>query len=274
MKPSTTFQSGGFIAPPLEKMRSSTMTQTVSSFDSTNAQPLSPILPSSPLQRTVKFGQNTPFEATGDALAGRLSPRKFIHCLEESKSSAAEDIFCESIDQNHCCDFIDQHFGDIYFDRMTVTASNGKICAVSSHGLRRGAHEWSLKILRCDVHKIEVGVVGTADIAAIEVSDGGVMATAALAARAVYGNELSTDSAFYCSFNRNGKERCFKDVSLSRTIGWTQTDVITVCLDVDRGRIKFLVNGLKVRKTLSIQQQNVYHPVVCFGGDCRFALTV
>lgn len=174
-------------------------------------------------------------------------------------------------------DFIIQHRGggDIYFDTVSVTKSNGKICAVSSNGLTKGVYEWSTRIRRTDVSRCEIGVIGIDDMDSfgkINISDHGVQDTKALGARAVYGNVLAEDSTYYCSFNRDNSPRCFRQLAPSRSTGWTENDVITVVLNLTEGRIKFLLNGRKVRKSLSIQPDNAYHPCICFAGDCQYTL--
>jgi len=332
--------------PSLEKMGSTTLTQTRSSLESCNALPFSPILPNSPHQRSVKFHTNdkaiTPvqhneafhfFAADHSQHANdrhdRLVGTQILESIAEMKegSASAADIALKSVDTlnsnpfvdgtptmigltaavpsstksidqfegfalNEASDFhsnqidIDDHLiqadpqdtgdrgVDIHFDTVSVTKSNGKVCLLSSGPLQSGTHEWSITIRRCDVEQQEIGIVGTADLDGIELSDDGVRATASLSARAVYGNELCSDTTYYCSFNRDNKQRCFKDLSPTRVIGWCTNDVLTVKLDLDRGRIKFLINGEKVRKTLSIQRDNVYHPFIAFAGDCQYALSL
>ena len=134
----------------------------------------------------------------------------------------------------------------IHFDTVAITESNDKIIAVSSKPLRSGVHEWTLQIVDCDVEIAEIGVCSVCDIEDIQIGDGGVTETVALGARAVYGNELGTDSTWYASYNEDGRRRCFKDLKDSHPIGWTSKDQIKVVLDLDKWRIKFYRNGKMV----------------------------
>merc|ERR1719242_474416 len=160
----------------------------------------------------------------------------------------------------------------VHFDSVSKTKSNGKIIAVSSNPLRRGVYKWTLEIMRSDVEIQELGVCTNADIKGIDIDDDGVSNTVALGARGVYGSELATNSLWYASFNKDGARRCHKDLTPYYQIGWTAKDQIKVVLNMDKWRIKFYLNGKKVRKVLSLQANQTYYPFVSFGGKCQYYL--
>lgn len=121
---------------------------------------------------------------------------------------------------------------------------------------------------------LEIGIIGTKHIENIAVDDEGVIRTDAFGPRAIFGNELLSNSLYYASYNGDGKTRCFADLSKmqNRTIGWCTGDVITVCCDLRKLRIKFLLNGENVRKTMSLQKCAGYYPCIAFSGNCLFQL--
>ena len=165
---------------------------------------------------------------------------------------------------------------------------------VSSQGLFSGYQEWSIKILKCDVYQQEIGVVSNL----IENGDcrgtvfKGISGTDEFQARAVYGNELMTDSVYYASYNDNGKIRCYKDLVKAaneenanddhgkgikkrmkkRKIGWCQGDVIKVALDLERWKCTFYLNDKKVRKSISVQRGRMYYPIISYAGNCKYEL--
>jgi len=163
-------------------------------------------------------------------------------------------------------------FGPVRFDKISVTESNRKTVLLGSKGLTAGKHEWNLKIERTDVDLAEIGVVSVGDIDAIPVADGGVFETNAFGARAVYGNEKSSDALFYCSFDADGHQRCRRDLRPHFKTGWTVGDVVTVRLDLSKWRIKYLLNGKAVRFTMSLETNKVYFPIICFSGNCKYSL--
>jgi len=171
--------------------------------------------------------------------------------------------------------YLDQDlFGRVCFDKIAVTGSNRKVVLLSSQGFSSGRHEWSVKIERTDVDLAEIGVVGVCDIDQIAVSDDGVFATNAFQSRAVYGNEMSSGELFYCSYNANGHQRCRRDLRPFFKVGWTVGDVVTVIVDLtpNRWRIKYLLNGDKVRHTMSLEPNKEYFPIICFSGNCKYSL--
>ena len=112
-------------------------------------------------------------------------------------------------------DLLKQHLiqKNHFFDKAVHNTSNGKVCLLSSKGLRRGSYEWTVRILKSDVDWQEIGVVGTADFDGIAIDERGVVATKALGARSVYGCELTSNSVYYASFNECGAKRCYRDLS-------------------------------------------------------------
>jgi len=161
---------------------------------------------------------------------------------------------------------------NVHFDKIAVTASNEKTILLSSNGLNQGIHEWNIEIVSTDVDLQEIGVIGTDDIDRIPVSDLGAMDTEQFKSRALYGNEIGSDALFYGSWKANGKARCHRDLRPFFKTGWTEGDVITVKLDLDKWRIKFFLNGQSVRYTMTLDPKKVYFPMICFSGNCKFSL--
>jgi len=162
---------------------------------------------------------------------------------------------------------------NVCFDRISVTKSNQKTLLLSSTGLSSGTHEWNIEIIRCDVDLQEIGVIGTSDIDKVPVSGGGILDTAGFKSRASYGSEMSSGALFYGSFNANGRKRCHRDLSPHFKVGFTVDDRITVILDLDVWRIKYLLNGEAVRYAMSLERQKTYYPVICFSGNCEYELS-
>merc|ERR1719150_3602767 len=160
----------------------------------------------------------------------------------------------------------------VHFDKIAVTASNQKTILLSSKGLKQGIHEWHIELWSVDVDLQEIGVIGTDDIDRIPVSDFGAMDTARFKSRAVYGNETGTDKLYYGSWNADGRTRCMRDLQPFFKTGWTVGSVITVKLDLNKWRIKFLLNGESVRYTMSVEPKKEYFPIISFSGNCKFFL--
>lgn len=104
---------------------------------------------------------------------------------------------------------------------------------VSDRGFSEGIYEFDIQIGKCDVYRQEIGIVAYDE-------------NGNFGAKAIYGCELVSDSVYYASYDEGGKKRCYKDLvgKTMRKIGWTERDVITVKMDLDKYRIKFLLNGL------------------------------
>merc|ERR1719334_2052397 len=160
----------------------------------------------------------------------------------------------------------------VHFDKIAVTASNQKTILLSSKGLKQGIHEWHIELWSVDVDLQEIGVIGTDDIDRIPVSDFGAMDTARFKSRAVYGNEIGTGKLYYGSLDEDGKARCMRDLRSFFKTGWTVGSVITVKLDLNKWRIKFLLNGESVRYTMSLEPKKEYFPMISFSGNCKYFL--
>jgi len=99
---------------------------------------------------------------------------------------------------------------------------------VSSQGFSKGVHEFQIQIMRCDVHRQEVGIVSFDD-------------NHEFGAKAIYSSELATDEVFYASYDHDGTVRCRKSL-VGRTIHnicWAESDTITVKVDCDKKKIKW-----------------------------------
>jgi len=160
----------------------------------------------------------------------------------------------------------------VQFDKVTVTPSNDKNVLMSSKGLTSGEHEWTIEILRTDVNLQEIGVIGVGDIDHIPVSDFGAFDTVAFQSRALYGCGLAADVLFYGSLNADNKPRCTRDLTPFFKRGWTVGTLITVKLNLNTFRIKFMINGKAVKCTMSLEPNKEYWPIICFSGNCQYAL--
>ena len=156
-------------------------------------------------------------------------------------------------------------------NKESEDAENIKVCTTSSNGFYYGIHEWSIKILKCDVYRQEIGVIeSNQNLNDIVVKKGGIGATSEFGARAIYGNELFTNEHYYASYNDDNYIRCRK--AIDKKIGWCTGDIITTVLDLQRCNIQFYLNGKKVRKTISVQSGKMYHPIISFSGNCQYEL--
>jgi len=151
-----------------------------------------------------------------------------------------------------------------------VTASNEKTILLSSKGLHKGVHEWNIEICSLDVDLQEIGVIGTNRIQQIPISDSGAIGTDEFESRACYGNEIGSGKLYYGSLNADGSARCMRDLRSFFKTGWTVGSLITVKLDLNVGRIKFLLNGEAVRYTMSLEPNKEYFPMISFCGNCKF----
>eukprot|EP01084_Bolivina_argentea_P258639 436121_1 len=150
----------------------------------------------------------------------------------------------------------------ICFDKVGIC--DQKICFVSSNGLSEGYYEWIIEIVKCDVDIQEIGVIGTTDMNDIKNNKFG--------AYSIFGNELSTNSMYYGSYNNDGSKRCFRDLSKKYDIGWTTGDIIRIKLNLNKSKIKFYLNGVNVRKAMSLQQGQTYYPIIMCAGNCQYQL--
>eukprot|EP01084_Bolivina_argentea_P040333 74546_1 len=159
---------------------------------------------------------------------------------------------------------------DAHFDK--IIESNNIICIMSSNSLNKGCHEWYIKILQCNTYRQEIGVIGTCDIDNIELNKGGIKYTEQFKSRAIYGNESYSNSVYYGSYNENGTERCFRDLENNFHIIWKSGDIIKVCVDLNKWKIKFFLNDEKVRKDMSLEHDKIYYPVILLSNGCVYEL--
>eukprot|EP01084_Bolivina_argentea_P166129 288502_1 len=156
---------------------------------------------------------------------------------------------------------------------VTHFADDKIISILANNGFCNGIHKWSFKILECSINRQEIGVIGIGDIKNITINTvGGIKDTKQLSARAIYSTELFTNSSYYASYNKDGTKRCFRNLAKHGRIGWCSGDTITIFLDLQKWVIKFLLNGENVRKTISLQRNQTYYPIISFNGHCRYQL--
>ena len=160
----------------------------------------------------------------------------------------------------------------VHFDRGIYSAEHDKVVMISSKGISKGIFEWKVKIMRCDIYQQEIGVIGCNLNSEIDINSNGIKGTKEFGARAVYGNELWTDSVYYGSWNSNGKKRCYRDLRDKHHIGWCSGDVIKVKLDLDSWKIKFWLNDVRVRKSISLEAGKTYYPAIGFSGHCVYTI--
>ena len=55
-------------------------------------------------------------------------------------------------------------FVNVVFDRFVMNERNKRIALLSSNGFNTGYHEWFIEVVKCDIFKQEIGVVGRCDI--------------------------------------------------------------------------------------------------------------
>ena len=146
-----------------------------------------------------------------------------------------------------------------------------QICAVSTDALKYGVHKWRIEIIKCDIYRQEIGVVERIEHlndSELEFSEDGIGAMCEFGARSVYGKELLSDKHYYASYNDNGYVRCKKDIELM--LAWCAGDIIEVVINLKRASIQYFLNGIKVRKTISLQKGKAYHPIISFCGNCKY----
>ena len=137
--------------------------------------------------------------------------------------------------------------------------------------MKYGVHVWRIKILECDIYRQEIGVVekiDPLDDAQLNYSEDGIGAMNEFGARSVYGNELFSNKHWYASYNDDGSVRCNKKINMK--IGWCSGDVIKIVLNLKRGSIQYYMNGVKVRKIISLQKGKAYYPIISFCGNCKY----
>jgi len=163
------------------------------------------------------------------------------------------------------------------FDRHHIYNEGHALCIVSSEGLSAGKHQWSLQIVRCDIYRQEIGVIGAVDDD-FKCNANGLLFSSNLGARAVYGYDGAHSNMYYASYNdslrrrSSGRtQRIYRDLSKTEA-AWKPGDVIKIELDLNRWNIRFSVNGKSVSNNIGIEPLKTYHPAVSFMGHCRYKL--
>ena len=153
---------------------------------------------------------------------------------------------------------------------------NERVLMISNNGFNYGIHSWSIQINASDVYLQEIGVISTDydNVKFGSLSDNGLKSASELGARAIYGNELLSGSNYYTSYNDDNNTRCDKDLSKMKMhkIGWCQGDIIKCQLNLRKNTIRFYLNGKKVRKVISLQNNKTWYPVICYSGNCQYEL--
>eukprot|EP01084_Bolivina_argentea_P317570 550629_1 len=150
-----------------------------------------------------------------------------------------------------------------------------------------GYHEWKIKILKCskEERRIEFGIISNFDTN-IDMNKYGILDTPQWGARAVYGyNTLmklnknnkykgTENNFYYASYNNDNTARCNKDLSTLNIHQkpWSKNDVIKISVNLTKSSVKFFLNGKQVRKTVSIQKNVIYYPIILYSGNCRFEI--
>eukprot|EP01083_Nonionella_stella_P170137 578331_1 len=175
---------------------------------------------------------------------------------------------------------------EVYFDCHSSTKwtqHNKYMLSSNGFGKNSGYHEWKIKIVRTSGKRQEFGVVSTFN-KNIHMNEFGICDTPMFGARVVYGyNKLvkmdknrrvsgTEHSFYYASYNKDNSVRCTKDLSSidMHQRAWRTGDVITIGLNLSKGIVKFYLNGKKVRKTISIERNNIYYPIILYSGKCEY----
>jgi len=188
-----------------------------------------------------------------------------------------------------CADKIDAYIVQKYseaseddgvrFDRYartkrTTKKTRTRICLLDSKGLRTGVHCWQVQILKSDVFLQEMGVVANSEIASLKVDRAGIQNTREFGAKSVFSSELCTVSNIHsmllATFHEDGSRKA--ELTLKSRTGWRVFDVIEVKVDLEAWTIRYSRNGEQVGKVLPLPKHQVYHPVICFQGNCQYDL--
>eukprot|EP01084_Bolivina_argentea_P155290 270626_1 len=149
----------------------------------------------------------------------------------------------------------------IYFDMIRSKH------LVASNGFSDGCHEWTVTIQKSDSFRQEIGIVS--ELIDLE-KDVSIKENAVFGARALYGSIEQT--FYYASFNVDNTCRCEKTLDDANG-AWSDGDEVTVRLDMEKGSISFFLNGVRVRKSMSVQRNVVYYPIISYSGQCRYEIT-
>eukprot|EP01084_Bolivina_argentea_P166269 288700_1 len=191
-----------------------------------------------------------------------IARERYIFTNENIQNKQQEYAETDNEKQNDCT--------NDFFDHISETYNNKYI--ISSKGYNKGSVEWKIKIIKCNKKKQEFGVVSHFDTK-IEMSEGGIGETALFGSRAIYGYNHLNNSFYYASYNKNNTLRCNKDLTQLKVHQngiWRHGDIIKIVLNSDKGNIKFYLNEKQVRKSVSIQPNTTYYPIISFSGNCRY----
>eukprot|EP01084_Bolivina_argentea_P123278 218474_1 len=145
--------------------------------------------------------------------------------------------------------------------------SNSDKLLLLSQGLHNGYHELSVKIVKNDLLRQEVGIISNYN-KNINIGNGGITENKAFGARAVCGN-ISQINSIYCAYyNANNKCECNKNILNGSN--WIEGDEITIQLDLEKGFIQFMLNNENVMKRINVEKNNVYYAFVSYSGHCKF----
>eukprot|EP01084_Bolivina_argentea_P126365 223760_1 len=165
---------------------------------------------------------------------------------------------------------------NVVFDCHSVsswTENNKFMMATKGFLPNSGIHEWSIKILKTNRMRQEFGVVNVCD-KGIQMNEFGICDTPSLGARSVYGYNNMKPTFYYASYNKNNTVRLNKDLDdlkvHKENKTWDTGDVITVRLNMNKYSIKYFLNGQQVRKTISIQKNATYYPIILYSGHCKY----
>lgn len=161
----------------------------------------------------------------------------------------------------------------------TVHCGRNSECLISSKAFTSGYHEWSIKIKECGVGMQEIGIITLCDTDKVIVDGNGDVTIGTnhyFGARAVYGCCSKASDPYYASFNMDNKSRCSRQLRC-QSVGsrdsrhkWAVGDIVTVCVNMDLLKVKFVKNGKAVRKSMSLQRGSPYYPCISFAGRCRY----
>eukprot|EP01084_Bolivina_argentea_P220274 373342_1 len=155
----------------------------------------------------------------------------------------------------------------VVFDEKRFDNKAKTVTMVSETGFYYGVHEWSIKIHKTNDNLQEIGIISNDEFDG-EIVDG-ITKTNGFGSRAIYGNDKQLGRNYYASYNDNGHVRINKDLTGKY---WSDGDVVKVCLDLCNWRMRFYLNGQKVRKVISLQKYKVYFPVISYGENCNYEL--
>eukprot|EP01083_Nonionella_stella_P147374 464862_1 len=186
--------------------------------------------------------------------------------------AADRNIYTNNVHVSEDSDDIEYSNDSPYFDCHSATERNKWMISSAGFAPRSGIHEWEIKILKTNGTRQEFGVVSAFDPRMV-VNEFGICDTPLLGARAVYGYNEMNPTFYYAAYNDDNKVRINKDLSslaVHNNRQWCEGDVIRICLNQSKGWIKFYLNQKQVRKTISIEKNRTYYPIILYSGACKF----